>query len=215
MQRARLLLGDDHALILEGLRTLLADDFEIAGIATNGRDLVDAAQHLKPDAVVLDVSMPLLNGMDAARQIHKLLPRTKIVFLTQRSEREYVKMALQIGASAYLVKQSITDELIPAIRSALAGKVYVTPQVAGAPAAALEAQSGENYADWFKSSITPRQREVIQLVAEGKSIKEIAGILNVSVKTVEFHKANLMNRLSLRSTAELTRYAVKHGIVEC
>lgn len=214
MRRPRLLLADDHALILEGLRILLAREFEIAGVATNGRDLVKEAQRLRPDAVLLDLSMPLLNGIEAARQIRKLTPDIKILFLTQKSEREYVKMAFEAGASAYLIKQSVTDEVIPAIRHALAGKIYVTPQLV---TSAVRSESGpaDSYGDWFRSNITPRQREVIQLVAEGKSIKEIASILNVSVKTVEFHKTNLMNRLSLHSTAELTRYAIKHGIVEC
>ena|SRR5947209_9198235 len=212
MSKPRIVLGDDHELIIEGLRSVLANQFDIVGVAANGQDLVRQTEQLNPDAVLLDVSMPVLNGMEAARQIKKATPGTKILFVTQRADREYVQTALRIGASAYVLKQSVAREVIPALRDALAGRYYVTPLLLkGIPDALMN--PNRNPSELFGEALTPRQREVLQLVAEGKSNKEIAGVLNISIKTVDFHKARLMDELGLRTTAELTRYAIEQGIV--
>jgi DNA-binding NarL/FixJ family response regulator len=212
MHKSRILIGDDHALIIEGLRSLLANDFEIVGVATNGRDLVTETERLKPDVVLLDVSMPVLNGMEAARQVKKIAPAAKIIFVTQKSDREYVQVAFRLGASGYVLKQSVAGEVIPAIHAVLNGHYYVTPSLMkGVPEALLNPD--RNPSELFGGTLTVRQREVLQLVAEGKSNKEIASVLAISLKTVDFHKARLMDELGLRTTAELTRYAVEHGIV--
>lgn len=212
MSKPRIVLGDDHGIILEGLRTLLEKDFDIVGTASNGRDLAAEAERLKPDAVLLDVSMPILNGMEAARQIKSRDSHIKIIFVTQKSDRQYVQTALRIGASGYVLKQAATTEVGNALREVLRGRYYVSPALRkGIPDALYDPT--RNPSELFGQSLTPRQREVLQLLAEGKSNKEIAAILNVSVKTVDFHKAGIMEELGLRSTAELTRYAIEQGIV--
>jgi len=213
MSKARILLGDDHGLILEGLQSLLAQDFDVVGTASDGRDAVLKAERLKPDAVLLDISMPILNGMEAARQIKSFAPGVKILFITQKADREYVKAALRIGASGYILKQSVVGELVTALKEVLAGRYYVTSLLRNGTPEALSSPQ-RNPVDLFGESLTPRQREVLQLVAEGKSNKEIATTLNVSVKTVDYHKARIMDDLGLRTTAELTRYAIEHGIVD-
>ena len=211
MQKPRILLGDDHALILEGLRSILHRDFEIIGTATDGRQVVAQALRLHPDAVLLDISLPLLNGVEAARQIKAAMPESKIVFISQNTNREYVRVAFGLGASAYVAKDGLPSEVVPALRAALAGRYYVSPSLlSGIPQGFFN--SDQKLIDFFGTSLTPRQREVLQLVSEGKSNKEIAEILKVSLKTVDFHKAKLMDELGLRTTAELTRYAVEHGI---
>lgn len=211
MTRPRILLGDDHGLIIEGLRSLLMKEFDVVGIASNGRELVTETERLKPDAVLIDVSMPVLNGMEAARQIKTATPRVKLLFVTQKADREYVQAAFRIGASGYVLKQSAVGELIPALREILSGKYYIAPSLRKAIS---EAGTGpqRNPAELFGAALTMRQREVLQLVAEGKSNKEIAAVLNVSIKTVDYHKARIMDELGLRTTAELTRYAIEHGI---
>jgi len=212
MRRPRLLLADDHTLVLEGFRKLLESEFELVGAVEDGRALVAAAQKLRPDVILLDISMPLLNGIEAARQLKKLVPDTKLVFLTMHADPAYVTEAFRVGASGYLLKRSAASELVSAIQEVLKGRSYVTPL---ATKDMLETFLGRALAPGkLPSELTPRQREVLQLVAEGHSTKEIAAILNLSVKTVEFHKARLMRQLSLRGTAELTKYAVQHGIVE-
>lgn len=212
MEKPRILLGDDHALIIEGLRSLLRNDFDIVGVCADGRELVATAEQLKPDAVLLDVAMPLLNGMEAARQIKKTVPTAKLVFVTQKSDREYVRAGFEVGASGYVLKQSLVTEIVPAVRAALAGRFYVTPTLTTQlPNESLNLTN--NPAGLFGTTLTARQREVLQLVAEGKANKEIAAILDISLKTVDFHKAKIMDVLGLRSTAELTRYAIEHGIV--
>jgi DNA-binding NarL/FixJ family response regulator len=213
MRKWRLMLADDHALMLEGLSRLLANDFEIVGTAVNGRTLLAEAERLKPDVIVLDVGMPEMNGIEAARRLAKLLPSTKIVFATQRFDRAYLHAAFLAGAMGYVSKQSAASELVDAIRSAMEGRYYV-PQLAGEAAARFAALNPKrNPAEMFGSRLTPRQREVLQLVAEGKTSKEISRALNISVKTVEFHRNGLMDELGIRTTAELTRYALSHGIV--
>jgi DNA-binding NarL/FixJ family response regulator len=209
----RLLLADDHGLMLEGLTRLLAGEFEIVGTAVDGRTLVAEAERLRPDVVVLDVGMPELNGIEAARQVSKSLPACKIVFVTQQLDPAYVHAAFTAGGKAYVAKQSASKELVEAIRMALRGHYYVTPLV-GEKAAELAALNpSKNPSEFFGSALTPRQREVLQLVAEGKTTKEISAALHISPKTVEFHRNSLMDELGMRTTAELTRYAITRGIV--
>ena len=211
MPRPRILLGDDHGLIIEGLRSLLMKDFDVVGIASNGRELVAETERLKPDAVLIDVSMPILNGVEAARQIKMASPNVKLLFVTQKADREYVQAAFRIGASGYILKQSAVNELVPALREILLGRYYIAPSLQKGISEAL-AHPQRNPGDLFGTVLTSRQREVLQLVAEGKANKEIAAVLNVSIKTVDYHKARIMDELGLRTTAELTRYAIEHGI---
>ena len=211
MKLPRLLLGDDHAIILDGLRRILEPHFDIVGSAQDGRALVAAAQEIRPDVVVTDISMPLLNGIEAARQILKAHPRVKIVFLTMHPDVTYATEAFRAGASGYVLKNSAASELVTAIQEVLKGRTYLTPLVAkDVIASLLEAPAQP---EKLSPSLTPRQRETLQLVAEGRSAKDIATILNISPRTVEFHKYRIMEVLGLRSTAELTQYAIKHGIV--
>ena len=211
MARPRILLGDDHDLIIEGLRSLLIKEFDVVGVASNGRELVAETERLKPDAVLIDVSMPVLNGMEAARQIKIACPGVKLLFVTQKADREYVQAAFRIGASGYILKQSAAGELIPALREVLLGHYYIAPSLRKGISEGL-AHTQRNPTELFGGALTTRQREVLQLVAEGKANKEIAGVLNVSIKTVDYHKARIMDELGLRTTAELTRYAIEHGM---
>jgi DNA-binding NarL/FixJ family response regulator len=211
VKRTRVLLADDHPLILQGLQSLLEATCEVAGVVMDGRALVDAASRLQPEVIVLDISLPLLNGIDAARQIKKELPETKIVFLTMHANAEYLREALAAGASGYVLKTSASEELPGAIQDALRNRLHVT------------AGFGEEIVEQFErqprsvihshSVLTARQREILQLVAEGRTAKEIAGILNVSLQTVAFHKYQMMNKLGIRTTAELTKYAIQQGLV--
>lgn len=212
MARPRVLLGDDHALILEGMRTILSQKFDVVGAEFNGRDLVAAAQELRPDAVILDIFMPVLNGIEAGRQIKQALPQVKLIYVTQTSDPGSVRAAFQVGASGYVLKQSIATEIGTALEQSLNGYYYFSPSLRrGSPQGLFD--PALNPADLFGVSLTTRQREVLQLLAEGKSNKEIANILQISVKTVEFHKAGLMDHLGMRTTAELTRYAIEQGIL--
>lgn len=211
MPKARLLLADDHPLILEGLKRVLEPEFEIAGLASNGREAVNMALRLRPDAVLLDVGMPELNGIEAARQLKRTMPGLKILFVTQFEDRAYALAAFQAEASGYLLKQSATTELPHAIREALAGRFYVSEPLR----AFLDGRYSPDRspAGLIGEGLTPRQREVLQLVAEGRTGKEIAATLGISIKTVEFHKSAITQELGLRSIAELTRYAIEHGIL--
>lgn len=212
MPKARILIADDHALVAEGLRGLLSEKYDVVGLSPNGRRLLEDAVVLKPDVVVLDVGMPELNGIDAAIQICKLLPATKIVFVTQRIDVHYLRAAFRAGGVGYVAKQSATEELLIAITRALLGQIYVTPLLRDAiPNISLKELRQPT--DVFRKELTPRQREVLQLVAEGKTVKEISAALRISPKTVEFHKNALMNEIGLRTTADLTRYAISTGIV--
>lgn len=211
MKRPRILLGDDHAIILDGLRRILEPHFEIVGTAEDGRALVAAALKLRPDMVVADISMPLLNGIEAARQIRKAQPQTKVIFLTMHPDAAYATEAFRAGASGYVLKNSAASELVTAIQEALKGRTYLTPLVAKDAIASWVQTPGQP--EMPSGSLTSRQREILQLVAEGRSAKDIATILNISPRTVEFHKYRIMEALGLRTTAELTQYAIKHGIV--
>jgi DNA-binding NarL/FixJ family response regulator len=212
MKRWKILLADDHDIVIEGLRHVLNHpDFEIVGAVRDGRSLVLAARDLLPDVIVADVTMPLLNGIEAARQIHAGRKEVRIVFLTMHPEVTFAAEALLAGGSGYVLKSSAGEELVPAIRLALQGGRYVTKSIAKAVERSLSSRS-QGWRDPL-DRLTPRQREVLQLLAEGFQVKEIAARLNLSPRTVEFHKYRILEDLGLRTTAELARYAARHGIV--
>ena len=209
--KVRLLLGDDHALILDGIRAALQAQYEIVGLARDGRALVQAAEKLKPEIVILDISMPLLNGFEAARQIKKTLPATKLIFLSQHLDPAYLKHAIKVGASGYVLKSGATEELQRAIQTVLRGKTYITPAFGEDVIAALWNRSGE--LNQQAEGLTDRQREILQLIVEGRANKEIADVIHVSVKTVEFHRARIMARLGAKTAAELTKVALQQGLI--
>lgn len=211
MDRKTLVLADDHAVVLEGLARLLGDEFEVAAMVTDGRALISAAARLQPDVAVLDLGMPLLNGIDASRQLRQVAPGVLVVFLTQHSGKEYVQSAFAAGARGYVVKNSAAVELRTALNEVLSGRYYLSPELRQKYGCDMTAGTDPSTA--FAGGLTPRQREVLQLVAEGKSAKEIGHVLGISVKTVEFHKNGIMDELGIRTTAELTRYALEHGLV--
>jgi DNA-binding NarL/FixJ family response regulator len=211
MIRARVLLADDHRIIMEGLKTLLEPEFELVGMVEDGRALLDAAERLKPDVIVADISMPLLNGIEAVRQLKKARGDLKVVILTMHSDPAYAATALDAGASGYVLKHSAASELITAIHAALQGKTYITPLIAGDLVRHYQEPSGQQRD--IGSSLTQRQREVLQLLAEGRPLKEIATTLNISSRTVEFHKYQMMEELGIKSSAELVRFAVRNRIV--
>jgi DNA-binding NarL/FixJ family response regulator len=206
-------LADDHTLVVEGFKKLLEPHFDVVGTVGDGRALVEEAPKLDPEIILVDISMPLLNGIEAARQLKKTVPRSKIVFLSMHADPEYVTEAFKAGGCGYLVKRSAGSELLFALEEVLKGRYYVTPLVAKTVVNGVwQDDGGTSRPPVPHEKLTPRQKEVLQLVAEGKSLKEIATILDVSVKTVEFHKSRIMNVLDLRTTAELTKYAVSHGV---
>jgi DNA-binding NarL/FixJ family response regulator len=208
--RPRILIADDHKIVVAGLKRLLDSDFDIAGIVEDGRELVSAANKLLPDVIIADISMPMLNGIEAVRQIKKSHEEIKVVFLTMHPDVAYAFNAFKAGASGYVLKHSAPDELVTAIKEALSGRTYVTPLIAGK---LLQAYGDEaTHRPSVLDNFTPRQREVLQLLAEGHSVKKIATILNISIKTVEFHKYRMMEDLGIHSVAELVRYAVQHGL---
>ncbi len=209
----RLLLADDHTLMLEGLTRLLSNDFAIVGTVSNGRALLVETERLRPDAIVLDVGMPELNGIEAARRINKQFPWIKLIFVTQQLDPAYLHAAFSAGAKAYVAKQSAAKELVHAIHMALRDNYYVTPLAGQEPAQLAGLDPRRNPAGMFGGRLTPRQREVLQLVAEGKSTKQISVMLHISPKTVEFHRNSLMHELGVRTVAELTRYALSRGII--
>jgi len=211
MKKPRVLLADDHKIVLEGLKSLLAGEFEIVGNVEDGRVLVDQAAKLRPDVIVADISMPQLNGIEAARQIKKTDKDIKIVFLTMHPDATYAANAFEAGASGFVLKHSAPSELITAIHEAMKGRTYVTPLIAGDLIRTYQ-EGGPPEKDLFKK-ISPRQREILQLLAEGKSGKEIASFLNISARTVEFHKYKMMEQLKIKTSAELVQYAVRHGII--
>jgi DNA-binding NarL/FixJ family response regulator len=209
--RARLLLADDHTLLLEGIRLMLEPEFELVGSVEDGQALLAAAKTLKPDVILLDISMPVLNGIDAAHQLRKILPSAKLIFLTMHADADYVTEAFRAGAAGYLLKRSAASELLTAIREVLNGNHYVSPLVTRN---ALDMLMTSNKAEGkFSDRLTARQREVLQLVAEGRTRKETANALGISVKTVEFHKAAVMRALNLKTAADFTLYAIEHGMI--
>jgi DNA-binding NarL/FixJ family response regulator len=214
MTKPRLLIADDHKIFAEGLKRLLQEDFDIAGLVEDGRELVAAAEKLRPDVIVADISMPMLNGIEAVRQIKKVHPEIKVVFLTMHPDAAYAVSAFKAGASGYVLKHSAPDELITAIHEGLKGRTYVTPLIAGKLLQAYQSGSPSGIGTDLSINLSSRQREVLQLLAEGHSVKDIASILNIAVKTAEYHKYRLMEELGINTTAELIRYAVKQGIME-
>jgi DNA-binding NarL/FixJ family response regulator len=210
MKRPRVLLADDHKIVTEGLKGLLEPEFELVGTVEDGRALLAAAEKLRPDVIVADISMPLLNGIDSVRQIKKAHGEIKVVFLTMHPDVTYAVSAFEAGASGYVLKHSAPTELVTAIRSALNGKTFVTPLLAGEFMQLAKERTSQR--DEL-TSLTPRQREILQLLAEGHSAKEIATVLNISSRTVEFHKYRIMKDLGIKSAAELVHYAVRHGII--
>jgi len=209
MADPRVLLADDHTLLLGAFEKLLAPECEIVGTASDGRSLVVEAQRLKPDVVVLDIAMPLLNGLEAGRQIKQLQKDVKLVFVTMYEDADLAAEAFRAGASAYLLKRSAASELLLAVREVMKGRSYVTPLVTeGLVGAFMNAAKRKPSRD-----LTPRQREVLQLLAEGRSMKEVAAVLDVTPRTVAFHKYKMMEQLNIRTNAELIQFAVTHHIV--
>jgi DNA-binding NarL/FixJ family response regulator len=211
MSKPRVLLADDHTIVAEGLRSLLEDEFEFVGAVSDGRALLDAAQKLKPDVIVADISMPLLNGLDAARHLKRDGVTAKIVFLTMHAEAQLAAEAFRAGASGYLLKSSAGEELIAAIHEVIKGHAYVTPLITKDVLSFL--MGAARQPDQPAVKLTPRQREVLQLIAEGRTMKEVASILNISSRTVESHKYEMMEALGVQTNAELLQYAIKIGLV--
>ena len=207
MNRPRVLLADDHTLLLEAFQKLLIDEFDVVGAVSDGRALVAAVATLRPDVVVVDVTMPLLNGIDATRQIKQAQPETRIIILTMNEDPDLAAEAFRAGASGYLLKRSAASELGTAIREVMKRRSYITPLVAeGLVGSMMEGGDG-------RPALTIRQREIVQLVAEGRSMKEVASILNIAPRTVAFHKYRIMEQLRIRTTAELIQFAIKNHIV--
>jgi len=211
VSRPRVLLADDHSLVLEGLAKLVTEDCDLVGKVEDGRALIQAAQQLEPDVIVLDISMPKLNGLDAGRQLKKLLPSIKLIYLTMHADPLYAKEAFQIGASGFLLKRSAASELMQAIHAVMKGQFYVTPAIVKDFLGTFTQEMSASQAQ--TDFLTPRQREVLQLLAEGHSTKEMATMLHLSPKTIEFHRTQIIRQLNLHSTAELTKYAIAHGLV--
>jgi DNA-binding NarL/FixJ family response regulator len=212
MKRPRVLLADDHRMVAEGLKSLLSDEFELAGVVEDGRALIEAARKLRPDVIVADITMPHLNGIDALVRLKRDDIQVPVVFLTMHTEVAYARRALEGGAAGYVLKHSAPEELIAAIRAALDGKTYVSPAVAGDVLRVIN-QKPEK-ADDPVASLTPRQREILQLLTEGCSAKEIGDTLAISARTVEFHKYQVMEKLNLHTNAELVHFSLKHGIAD-
>jgi DNA-binding NarL/FixJ family response regulator len=208
--RHRIILADDHAIVLDGLRRILEPEFEIVATAADGRALVGDIERLKPEVAVADIAMPLLNGLDALRQSKDSHSRTRFVFLTASPDVSLATQAFRLGASGYVLKHAASEELVGAIREAVAGRTYITPRIANEVLQNLMSHPADVANEL---GLTGREREVLQLLAEGKIIKEIAAILNVSPRTVEFHKNNIAAKTGLRTNAELARYAVRQGLV--
>lgn len=211
--KPRVLMADDHSILLAGVQKLIEDQCEVVGTVEDGRALIETANLLKPDVILLDISMPLLNGLEAARQLKKLLPETKLLFLTMHASPRYATEAFKAGAHGFLLKQSAATELPQAIDAILKGQHYLTPSMAKP---VIEQALRADKVPMIKGTdqgLTSRQREVLQLIGEGKGTKEIAAVLNVSVKTIEFHKTCLMRELDIHSTSALMRYAITQNLV--
>jgi len=211
MPKVRVLLADDHALVAEGLKSLLKDHFELVGVVHDGRALLDAAEKLRPDVIVTDISMPLLNGLDAVRQIHAQRPETRIIILTMHRDTHLAASAFRAGVSGYLLKISPGEELVNAIREVAQGHSFVTTLLAK-DLINLLMDSGPEREN--ESPLTPRQREVLQLIAEGRTMKEVAAVLNISPRTAESHKYDIMQALGVATTAELVQCAVRMKLVD-
>jgi len=210
MKRTRIILADDHILLLDAIKNLLEPEFEVVGTFANGLALVEAAPGLKPDVIVLDIGMPLMNGLNAGQRLKQVLPAVKLIYLTMNQDPDLAAEAFRLGASGYLVKNSAASELVHAIREVLRGSSYVTPlmtkDMIGSFIQNLKRRKSPHI-------LTLRQKEVLQLLAEGRSMKEAAYILNVTPRTVAFHKYTMMEQLHVRSSAELIQYALKSSLM--
>lgn len=206
MTRIRLLLADDHTMFAQGLRSLLHDEFELLGTVGNGKDLVDEARRLDPEVIIVDISMPILSGFDAVRRIRAEGSKAKVIFLTMYNDESLVAEAFRCGASGYVLKQAAGEELVTAIREVAQGNEYVTPLIANKPESRPADQPQ-------RSSITPRQREVLRLISQGLTMKQIAAALDISTRTAESHKYEMMEALGVETTAELIKYALKVGLI--
>ena len=206
----RVVLADDHVLVRQGIKSLLErEGMQIIAEASDGQEAVQHAEKLSPDIAVMDIGMPLLNGMDAARALTRSCPKTKPILLTQHDEDQYVSEALDAGVKGYVLKSQVASDLVQAIRQVLRGDVYLSPGIAGAVMSAYRTRT-----DKPTDPLTGRERQVLQLIAEGKSTKDVASLLGVSVKTAESHRSRLMQKLDIHETASLVRYAVKRGLVQ-
>jgi DNA-binding NarL/FixJ family response regulator len=210
MSRPKILLADDHVLLAQALEHLLHDEFDVVGTVSDGRALLKAAGELLPDVVVVDIGMPLLNGLDAAEQLKTLHPAMKVIVLTQNREPRFAVEAFRRHASGYLLKDSAASELTTAIREALRGKSYVSPTIAKGMA---DEASAPHAGQTELRDLSAREREVLQLLAEGKSMKEVAALLDISPRTVEFHKYRIMELLRVKTNAELVQQAIKLGLI--
>jgi len=206
----RLLLADDHHLVRQSLRALLErEGFQVLADAADGREAVRLAEQLKPDVAILDVAMPVLNGLEAAQQIHKASPRTKVILLTMHPEEQYVAAAMRAGVKGFLLKNQAAQDLVRAIEEVAKGGVYLSPRVSQV---IVEASLGRREID--ADPLTPREREILQLIAEGSATKQVAAQLGISVKTAESHRARIMKKLDVHEVAGLVRYAIRQGLVE-
>jgi DNA-binding NarL/FixJ family response regulator len=210
MALPRVILADDHTLLVEAFRKLLEPHFDVVGTVADGRALLETAPKLNPDAIVVDIGMPLMNGLEAGLRLKELIPRVKLIFLTMNTDPDLAVEAMHSGASGYLLKTSASTELILAIQMALKGKSHVTPQIARGMEKAFINDPRDKV---HKKKLTPRQREVVQLLAEGKSMKQVASILNLTPRTVAFHKYRVMGELNIETTAELIQFAIKTRII--
>ena len=211
MKRARILLADDHVLMADALKSVLAPYYDVVGTVNDGRSLLVAAESLKPDLIVVDIGMPQLNGLDATRQIKRLLPRVKVIVVTMNEDSGLVAEAFRAGAMGYLLKYSAAHELLQAIQEVLKGASYLSPRITGGAVASM--LRGGNVMPEERRELTSRQREVIQLLAEGRSMKEVADLLTISLRTVAAHKYRIMELLEIKNNAELYRYAVKNQMI--
>jgi DNA-binding NarL/FixJ family response regulator len=208
-RRARVLLADDHAIVAEGLSTILKSRFDLVGTVGDGSQLIDATRKLRPDVIVADIDMPVLSGLEALRRLKAAKSEAKVILLTMHADAQLATEACRAGAAGYVLKQSAGEELIAAIQEVLQGRTYLTPLITKEVIASLTETMPE-----LAVKLTPRQREVLQLIAEGKRMKEIGAILELSTRTVETHKYEMMRALGVESTAELVRYAIQIGLVE-
>ncbi len=206
----RIVLADDHVLVRQGLKSLLErEGFQVVAEASDGQEALCHVESLQPDIAIMDISMPTLNGLNAARQMNRSSPKTKTILLTQHDESQYIREALEAGVKGYVLKNQIASDLLLAIRQVSRGQVYLSP---GVSSAVMEAYRSKP--EKFESPLTPRERQVLQLIAEGKSTKDVASLLGISTKTAESHRTRLMQKLDIHETASLVRYAVRHGIVQ-
>jgi DNA-binding NarL/FixJ family response regulator len=211
VDKVKIVLADDHRIVLEGLKNLLEAEYDVVGMAQDGHELVKEVLRLKPDIVITDISMPSLNGIDAVRQIRKEGLNPKVIFLTMHNDAMYAKEVLDMGASGFVLKHSASSELICAVEEALQGNTHISPAISQELLRLYKQDKGGH--EGVLGSLSLRQREVLQLLAEGKSAKEVAVVLKISARTVEFHKYNIMQQLEIKTTAELVHFAIKHGIV--